>query len=415
MKVFGILFWLSFAATGGWAGTPGMELFIPATAHAAGAAGTDWRHDVRLYNPGTTDAHVVLQYIPRSEYAADAATVGPVSLPGGTVAVYADILGSLFGIQHDTAGALRISSTLPVAAESRIYNDAKVSEGLGTYGQRVPGIPKSQSVAAGGSADLLYIDNTSDFRTNVGLMDTSGAGSTAVITAFDSSGAPAGAPATVTLGAYEPRQMDGILSQLGVAGSADNYRISVSVDSGSVIPYASQIDNTSGDPIFIDGSVCGVCGNAVLEGFAQQTNNGQYAGYINFPMLWEVKSGALTDLQDPTPNKPGNGDSYPAVYITQQTGSGPNMAALQFSFLAAPYNAANTPLPLPDGQSFDFSLDRYYTDSTGQDVMHATWHLTGMRSCNWIVGTMDALVLALVSGYENFAGDWTWQYSVGLH
>ena len=415
MKTLIPLLLLLLSSERGWPATASTELFLPASARASGMAGTNWRHDVRLYNPNPGNALVTWQYIPRSGYSADAAVAGPLNLPGGAVIAYANILESLFDIHHDTAGAIRIISTLPIVAESRIYNDAMAAQGLGTFGQRVSGIPKNQSIQAGGAADLLYIDNTTDFRTNAGLMDTSGGGSTAVIIAFDSSGATAGTPMTITLGAYEPRQLDGVLAQLGVAGAAQNYRISVSVNSGSVIPYASQVDNASGDPIFIDGSVCGSCGNAVLDGFARQTNNGDYAGYINFPMLWEVKGGAVVDLQDPTPNKPGNGDSYPAVYITPQTGSHPNMAALQFDYLAAPYNPANTPLPLPDGQAFDFSLDRYYTDSNGQDVLHATWHFAGTRSCNRIVGTLDALVLALAAGYEGYAGDWTWEYSAGLH
>ena len=394
-----------------WSAAAATEVFIPAAARAAGQAGTDWRHDVRLYNPNAAAASVSLQYIPRAIYSGDEKTV-LATLTAGEIRIYENVLVSLFGITHTSAGAVRITANLPVAAETRIYNAAKVAQGLGTYGQRVPGIPQEQSIKAGSATDLLYIDNTADFRTNLGLMDTSGMGSTAVLSAFDGSGAAAGAPLTVTLGAYEPKQYDGILTQLGVAGTAGNYRVRVTVTAGSVIPYASQVDNLSGDPIYLDGSSCSaVCGNAVLNGFAMQVNNGFYEGYVYHPLVWDLQGGALVAMQDPTPGDPDNGDDWPAVYLNLYE----QLAALNFAFRAAPYDADVQPIPLPEGETFDFSFERLYPDAGGQNVLQATWHFTGIRTCGRIAGTMDALVLALVAGYEPYAGKWDWEIELGTY
>jgi hypothetical protein len=276
MKSFKLFMILVLAAGTVLATTTATELFIPAAARATGAAGTDWKHDARLYNPNAVAATVTLTYEPRATYAGDRASV-TVTLAAGKIEVYENVLDSLFGITTNTAGAIHITSNQPIAAETRIYNAAKVAEGLGTYGQRVPGIPKDQAIKAGSGTDLIYIDNTTDFRTNLGLMDASGAGSTAVLSAFDGVGAAVGTPLTVTLGNYEPKQYDGVLAQLGVSGSAANYRVFVSVTTGSVIPYASQVDNVSGDPIYLDGAVCQGGG-----GPAGCMTTGAYYGYCAF-------------------------------------------------------------------------------------------------------------------------------------
>jgi hypothetical protein len=272
MKFAKLLLVVVLLATAALAGTPGTELFIPAGAKASGAGGTDWRSDLRIFNPNSSAVDVTIYYLPRAIFAGDADSQ-VVHVEAMQVQMFENILVNLFGKTTNTAGAFRLTCSLPILAESRIWTPGTT----GSYGQRIPGVPKGQSVDAGSNSDLIYVDNTSAFRTNGGFVDTTGSGSTLTVTAYASDGTVAGTPMNVTLGAYEPKQLDGILAQLGVAGSSQNYRVNVLVNTGSVIPYASQVDNASGDPIYIDGAVAKSGG-----GPAGCMTSGAYYGYSQF-------------------------------------------------------------------------------------------------------------------------------------
>jgi hypothetical protein len=405
MKRFTLCVLLVLAATMALATTADKDLYIPAVARAQGAFGTFWSTDVRIYNPNTATLVVTVTYLPMAAYAGDA-TSTTVSVSALETLLIENILETRLGIATNTAGALHLTAAANFMAESRTFTPGAT----GTYGQRIPGIPASQAVATGESVDVIYIDNSADFRTNFGIVDAGGTGVGYNLTAYNHMGDVAGTYSG-TVGAGQWDQFNP-LDKTG-AGALSNARVMFTVTSGKAMPYASQVDNASGDPIFIDGTKIkgggggtATCGTGLYFGYYTQYNNGDWEGYISNPGVWAVDDFNLWSVQDPTPADPGNEDDFGAVYITPTN----YVMNLGFGFTAADPSEY---IPLTDGAPFDFSIEYSYTDGTNE-VLNATYHWVGTLTCNYFAGDMDALVKALKPDYKDFAGKWYWHFAGGM-
>ncbi len=410
MKRFIIAALVVLAAGMIMASTAAKDLYVPAASRALGAFGTDWRSDVRAYNPNTATANVAITYLPMAAFAGQAATINVTIAPLHT-AVWENIMEENFGLQPNTAGALHFVSNLDIYVESRIWTPGAE----GTFGQRVPGIPATQAVAAGESVDILYVDNLSTadgFRTNFGLVDAGGVGVAYALSAYDQNGTVLGTY-NGTVAANQWDQFNA-LGKLGVAGDTQYARLMLTVTSGKAIPYASQADNASGDAMYIDGTKIkssgnggdATCGTGTYYGYYTQYNNGDWEGFISNPGIWAIDNFNVWSMQDPTPEDPNNEDDWGAIYILPTN----SVIWLGFSY------TAETPedyITLSDGAPFDFSIQFTYT-SGGKNVLDATWHWVGTMECNYIHGDMDALVKALDSAFKAYAGKWYWHFAAGL-
>ena len=379
---------------------PAKDLFIPAGARATGAFGTFWKTDLRVFNTSDSQCNVTISYLPRQVFASHA-TSTDVTLNAKEVKVYENVLETLFGITENTAGGFRLTSNCNILAESRTWTPAQ--EGcVGTYGQRIPGIPKDHEIREGEMSNILYIDNTADFRTNLGMIETSGNGSTVVLHLYDGSGTHI-AEQEVTLGAYEDKQIDGILNSFGVS-SGSNYRVAFEVVSGSAIPYSSQVDNQSGDPIYIDGSVArqgggngggGSCGNGKYFGYYVQTNNGDWEGFINAALNVTVDNWNIIGWDE---------DDKGIVYITPSN----------YVILLGYGGTFDTPIPIQDGVPFEISYSLTYTDSSGKQILTGDFVIDGTLTCNYLTGTMNATIKALDPKYKDYQGKFYWNFEGGL-
>jgi hypothetical protein len=193
--------------------------FFPAI-HSAGANGTLWRTDLWLSNTGSTSEPVVL-------------SVASTTVPPRGAVVIRDVLGNRDGPPLMVLGA----TTTSVLMTSRTYNVGS----NGTFGQFVP--PSTVAIRRGDApATLIGIESSTAFRTNIGLM--------------------ALVPATVRLIAYDAAGREvwrsdvpaESLIQLPLPAALPTGRVTAEViaGSGAVIPYASIVDNVSGDPIYIN-------------------------------------------------------------------------------------------------------------------------------------------------------------------
>lgn len=184
----------------------GDAMFIPATRttaglypaiHAAGANGTLWRTDVWTTNPATH-----------------------------TASVTRDVRGS------DGVEVVAIPATESDVITSRTYTIT----GTGSFGQFIA--PATPSTAA---ATLLGVENDAAFRTNIGAM--SQAPATVRFIACDAAG-------------NEVWRTDAFVNgivQFPLPVPLPMGRITAEVISGGgVVPYASVIDNGSGDPTYIN-------------------------------------------------------------------------------------------------------------------------------------------------------------------
>ncbi len=205
-----------------------------------------WRSDVRIFNSGAAPQAATLSLYPLgggTPLTANA-TINP-----GEVKLLDSAVQSLFGVTN-TGGALHITTPTDsnLVVTGRTYNAAANG---GTYGQFIPAVTANDSVGAGGrTLQILQVEDSPRYRTNLGIAEVTGQPATAEITVFlpDSKVAPR---IDIPLGAYEYRQF-AVIQQLGL-GNVYNARISVNVvdGNGKITAYGSVIDQQTQDPTYV--------------------------------------------------------------------------------------------------------------------------------------------------------------------
>jgi hypothetical protein len=206
-----------------------------------------WRSDIRLYNAGSTPVSAQLQYYAQND-PANARTIVRTIQPG-QVDVIDSALQTLYSMSNSggsvvvtTAGATNL------IASARTYNQTA----NGTYGQFIPAVTTGEGVGAGERAlQILQVEESERFRTNLGIFELTGNPVTVEIsaTAPDSR---VSAKATRDLAPNQFLQIGGILTNLGLP-TTYNARITLRVigGTGRISGYASLIDNRTQDPTYV--------------------------------------------------------------------------------------------------------------------------------------------------------------------
>lgn len=222
-------------------------LVIAAASHADGLNGTTWRTQLEVCNPSPDPRIYRVELLPGYPPRA-APPPATLSLEPHACHRHDDVLASLFGFAG--SGALRIvSEEGALAASSRTYADTAD----GTFGQSIPAVPECEAFS-GEQALLLQLSSSADpdegFRTNVGLVNLADQPAEVRLTASSGNWHHLGF-LRVPVPPRSHRQLSDLLRVLG-AGTVDAASVRVWVPSeGRVIPYASVVDNATGDPTFI--------------------------------------------------------------------------------------------------------------------------------------------------------------------
>jgi subtilisin-like proprotein convertase family protein len=197
---------------------------------------TFWRSDVFLTAPDDAGGTFDLTYI-------DAVT-GETLVKHGSVTGHQairldDVIGNTFG--RSGFGTLRAGLTGSIVATSRTFT----SSTSGTYGQFIP----FTSSGDGTPHELIQIERSPSFRTNLGAINTSDTAQILRFTLFDAAGHSLGS-IDRTLDPFRLTQfpVDAITTSPFVNG-----RVEVGIISGGskALAWASVVDNITGDPIFI--------------------------------------------------------------------------------------------------------------------------------------------------------------------
>ncbi|HEX9986217.1 MAG TPA: hypothetical protein VGF69_23355, partial [Thermoanaerobaculia bacterium] len=205
----------------------------------------NWQSDVRLYNSNSTPTTATLTYYPQQN--PTAAIVRELTLAGGEMKAFDNILNTLYGIADPVAGGQIVVSTpadTSIIATARTYNQTS----NGTYGQFIPGVTPAQSVGRTDRAlQVLQLEQSARFRTNIGVSETSGNAATVDVTVVVP-GSRVSPTVTLNLRANEFYQFS--LASFGLGDGVYNARVTVKVTSGSgrVTAYGSVIDMTTQDP-----------------------------------------------------------------------------------------------------------------------------------------------------------------------
>jgi hypothetical protein len=182
---------------------------------AAGALGTQWSTEVVFRQVAGAAAPFEVSF-------------GAASALVTTPARFTNILTELFH-QNGTKGLLRTTVPLGARATARIFTQ---STG-GTFGQFVPFLP-----AGTFGGQLIQIESSADFRTNLGAANPGADPVRAVFNLFDADGAE--------LAIIERTVQPLELVQFPLPVNAARVRVD-----GNVLAYASVVDNRSGDAIYV--------------------------------------------------------------------------------------------------------------------------------------------------------------------
>lgn len=261
MKKSSLVAVLLTTATVALAGTPGTDLFLPSVGHGQGSCPggicAQWRADAWVFNPDTVKpASVTIHFLQRGASNPTPAPVGPLTIAPGETRELVDIVLASFG--KEGYGALRFVSDNPVLVTGRIYDENVVtSKGTGTAGQFFAGLPAAQAIGNGQSTEIIGLaqDAAGLWRSNFGLVETTGHAATVVVELVDRLGA--------VLATWTPAAGEGVggfaaqqyaITRLPSAPQGVNQRLRIRVTGGSgkVLAYASRIDNRTGDPSTVE-------------------------------------------------------------------------------------------------------------------------------------------------------------------
>jgi len=242
--------------SGGWV--------IPAVAHTDGVAGTFWRSDVSLHNPHEYELDVVVQALESGQENWTVPTMELTLAPFETVNLWDALAPDLFDV-HGTAAMLAYvdpdQSCDPIEvcdflATSRTYTvDPQGSDG--ELGQGVGGCQVEAGLDWSTFGYVAGILNDGvDFRCNVGVASWTASWTTVRVDVQDSLGSIL-ATEELEIPPFGHAQSR---LQTAVGGGSLVFYVVDGPDSALVFPYASVVDQRTGDPSFFAAvpSVVGV-------------------------------------------------------------------------------------------------------------------------------------------------------------
>jgi hypothetical protein len=232
---------------------------IPVAAHAPGANGTSWRTDVSIQNIQSTPVTVEFAIVESGEgildntfaVAVDASGASTVTVPAGGSMTLIDLLKNHRG-RAETTGALLVGGDKAFAVTSRTYN----ATANGTLGQTVSA---AGDIASDGSdaASTLFIPGlaqNASFRTNLGLvMSAAAMPLTVTVTINGASGSTLGTRTFNVAAGLTTHVQFPATSVAAAPFDTAGAVVRIIDGSGTVVSYASVVDNASGDASFISG------------------------------------------------------------------------------------------------------------------------------------------------------------------
>jgi hypothetical protein len=218
---------------------------IPAAASNPGLNQTYWRLDLSVLNPYSWRSITVRMKFLREKVDNTAATYKEFVINAGGQLFLADVVKNQFGVTGKGALVLYTSDGAYFTPNARSYTTSPT----GTYGHAVIG--QSWTVYGAATAFTAGIRVDSDYRTNIGAVNASSDPISILAEVLDANGA--------VMGSYTFNLLPWSTEQVGVSSFASNFGTgSVRWTASSSAPYfewvayATPVDNTSGDAIYLE-------------------------------------------------------------------------------------------------------------------------------------------------------------------
>lgn len=206
-----------------------------------------WVTDLRVFNAGTTATPATLTFVPQGN--PGATLTREVSIEPGEIEVLNNVIGDLFAQPNGAGGSIIITTPDETAltATARTYNQTAA----GTYGQYIAGVTAAESIGKDDRAlQILQVEQSTRFRTNIGLAETTGKGATVEVSLITPDSLVTQV-VTIGLAPNEFRQIG--LVDFSPDGAVYNGRVTVKVidGEGRVTAYGSAIDQITQDPTYV--------------------------------------------------------------------------------------------------------------------------------------------------------------------
>lgn len=333
MKKFLLL--MSIVATAGLSSAQEVVRYFPGAASASGAEGAFFVTDVRLYNPDTTETITVfLSFLDRDADNSNAAEMS-VDIAPRSGEAFDDIVATFFGLS-EVAGAIRMRADSLFYATSRTYN---LGGAEGTFGSFIAGIPPDDAVDSGILLQIVNDPADSGFRSNVGFTNPNVQSVTATVRVFD---ADTGEFLGERNRQLPPRTFSQIDNVFRFIGQRNRLTTNATVEftaGAPVLAYATVIDNTSNDPIFVSpfedegtplaenrapsGTITSPTGNQTITA----GDSIQFTGTATDPdgddvtVLWDYGDGITSTELSPNPHTYTTEGTYTVTFtVTDEFG-----------------------------------------------------------------------------------------------
>jgi hypothetical protein len=206
-----------------------------------------WVSDLRVFNSGTTATPATLTFVPQGN--PGATITREITIEPGEIELLNNVVGDLFAQPNGAGGAIIITTPdeTSLTATARTYNQTAT----GTYGQYIAGVTAADSIAKDDRAlQILQVEQSTRFRTNIGLSETTGKGATVEISLITPDSLVTQV-VTIGLAPNEFRQIG--LVDFHAEGAVYNGRVTVKVidGDGRVTAYGSAIDQITQDPTYV--------------------------------------------------------------------------------------------------------------------------------------------------------------------
>jgi hypothetical protein len=230
------------------------DIIVSQSSFLAGANGDFFTTTLDITNLDTKSAFVTVSLLPLIVPPGSLMAKGYLLAPGQTLE-FLNVLSTEFDLDAPAAAGLRLHPT--AAAKLAVSSTTFVSNFGGTFGYTVDGVRSSTAFVAGGMATSIFLDQSNAVfgaRTNFGFVEVGGADVTVAVAAFDgATGNPLG-NTSYFLPAYTALQAS-VTDLIGPGGAANNFYLMFSVitGTGKIVPYASSVNNMSGDTTYVAG------------------------------------------------------------------------------------------------------------------------------------------------------------------
>ena len=219
--------------------------FIPAAARASGAQGSMFSTDVEVHNAGDSMATYQVLWLPRDTDNSMPIASDEVTIEAGQSVRWEDVLGQVFGVEDgtDALGALAfVSDSGDLKLFSRTYN----MNDEGTFGQAIRGFAADELIPAGEMKRILYFDQNSSFRSNIGILNGTGSPMTIQWRRYLADGTMVD-EAEAELPAWGNTQLNQVFS--GEAPVVGGYiDVWTETEDAAFMAYGSVLDNDTSDP-----------------------------------------------------------------------------------------------------------------------------------------------------------------------